>query len=292
MRSIASAVAFSSHSRLFQRIGVHHAPRALYSSSSSQLFHAMSSNTSAGSDILSSFDTPQTGTNVAHAMEMLAQADAVCFDVDSTVITEEGIDVLGEFLGKGAEIEALTKSAMEGSQKFEDALKARLELLQPSQQDVLDCLEQTPLELSPGVEDFIETLIEHKVDVYFVSGGFRIMIEPVAMQACVAKDHIYANTILFDENTGDYIGFDETEPTSRDMGKRKALELIKKKNNYDTMIMIGDGATDAQAKPPADAFIGFGGVVVRDIVKKKACWFVTNFEDLEKVVKEHHGKKK
>ena len=34
------------------------------------------------------------GNNVAHAMEMLSKADAVCFDVDSTVIDEEGIDVL------------------------------------------------------------------------------------------------------------------------------------------------------------------------------------------------------
>jgi hypothetical protein len=31
------------------------------------------------------------GNNVGYAMEMLAKADAVCFDVDSTVIDEEGI---------------------------------------------------------------------------------------------------------------------------------------------------------------------------------------------------------
>jgi phosphoserine phosphatase len=45
--------------------------------------------------------------------------------------------------------------------------------------------------------------------------------------------------------------------------------------------MIGDGAMDAQAKPPASAFIGYGGVVVREIVKKQACWFVDNFGDLQ-----------
>ena len=33
--------------------------------------------------------------------------------------------------------------------------------------------------------------------------------------------------------------------------------------------MIGDGATDLAAAPPADAFIGFGGNVVRDTVAKK-----------------------
>ena len=44
--------------------------------------------------------------------------------------------------------------------------------------------------------------------------------------------------------------------------------------------MVGDGATDAQAKPPADAFVGFGGVVARSAVREKADWFVTDFADV------------
>ena len=44
--------------------------------------------------------------------------------------------------------------------------------------------------------------------------------------------------------------------------------------------MVGDGATDLEARPPADAFIGYGGVIVRDNIKKKADWFVTDFADL------------
>lgn len=31
-------------------------------------------------------------------------ADAVCFDVDSTVIQEEGIDELAKFCGKGEQV--------------------------------------------------------------------------------------------------------------------------------------------------------------------------------------------
>ena len=44
--------------------------------------------------------------------------------------------------------------------------------------------------------------------------------------------------------------------------------------------MVGDGATDMDARPPADLFIGFGGIVVRDSVKAGADWFVTDFEDM------------
>ncbi len=109
------------------------------------------------------------------------------------------------------------------------------------------------------MEDFIETLIQHHVDVYLVSGGFRIMIEPIARQLGIPKNHIYANTLYFDETTGLYLGFDDTEPMSHDYGKRHALEQIQQLHNYQTIIMIGDGAMDAQAKPPASAFIGYGG---------------------------------
>jgi len=44
--------------------------------------------------------------------------------------------------------------------------------------------------------------------------------------------------------------------------------------------MIGDGATDMEASPPADAFIGFGGNVVREKVKNGAKWFVNSFDKL------------
>lgn len=252
--------------------------------------------TSSGADILATFgDKEFEGNNISAAMEALANADAVCFDVDSTVIQEEGIDVLAESLGKGEEVSAWTKKAMDGNTKFEDALAARLDIIKPSRESIEKCLEDTPLKLSPGVDTFIETLNGRGIDVYLVSGGFRIMIEPIAKMLCVGKKNIYANTIFFDENTksGDYTGFCRDEPTSADMGKPKAVQMIKDEFGYKTVVMIGDGATDAQAKPPADAFIGFGGVVVREAVREKACWYVKDFDSLTTVVDKYgHNKLK
>ena len=43
----------------------------------------------------------------AEVQKILKQADAVCFDVDSTVIQEEGIDELAKFCNKGEEVAAL-----------------------------------------------------------------------------------------------------------------------------------------------------------------------------------------
>lgn len=244
-------------------------------------------NQSASSDILSLYsDLTHEGNNVSYAMEMLAKADAVCFDVDSTVIDEEGIDVLADTLGKGPEVSAWTAKAMDGNIKFEDALAARLEIIKPSKSDIASCLEKHPLRLTPGVDRLVEALQKRGTSVYLVSGGFRLMIEPVARTLGVNVSNIYANTILFDDK-GDYTGFDSNEPTSADQGKPKALRAIKEKAGYNTMVMVGDGATDAQAKPPADAFIGFGGVVVREAVKEKACWFVRDFEVMIDIVNKH-----
>lgn len=229
------------------------------------------------------------GNNVEHAMEMLAKADAVCFDVDSTVIDEEGIDVLADTLGKGPEVAAWTAKAMGGNVKFEDALAARLEIITPSRKQISDCLEQHPLRLSPGVDTLVTKLQQRGTDVYLVSGGFRLMIEPVAEELGVNVKNIYANTILFDDD-GEYAGFDSDEPTSADQGKPKALGQIKEAGGYETMIMVGDGATDAQAKPPADAFIGYGGVVRRDAVAAKADWFVTDFETMIDIASKEKSK--
>ena len=124
------------------------------------------------------------------------------------------------------------------------------------------------------------------------------MIEPLARKLCVGRDHIYANTILFHEAgdnedgkvEGEYAGFDSSELTSRDMGKPAALSKIKESGGYDTVVMVGDGATDMQDRPPADAFVGYGGVAVRDAVRDGACWFVTALFIIE--VLERFGSRK
>lgn len=204
-------------------------------------------------------------------------------------------DVLAASLGKGEEVSAWTKKAMDGNTKFEDALAARLDIIKPSRASIEKCLKDNPLELSPGVEKLIESLSGRGIDVYLISGGFRIMIEPIAQELCVGKKNIIANTILFDEKTptGEYVGFCRDEPTSADMGKPKAVQQIKDEHGYKTIVMVGDGATDAQAKPPADAFIGFGGVALREAVREKACWFVRDFDSMNAVIEKFgHNKLK
>ena len=204
---------------------------------------------------------------------------AVCFDVDSTVVTEEGIDVLAAQCGAGPEVAAWTLKAMGGSVPFHDALEARLELFKPSLSDIESCNTHHPLELTPGVADLISRLHDCGADVYLVSGGFRQMINPLADILNIPRHRIFANNILHDAD-GSYAGFDPEEPTSKAGGKAVVVGDLKKKHGYNPLFMIGDGATDMEARPPADAFIGFGGIAVRDVVKDGADWFVTDMQEL------------
>jgi len=213
------------------------------------------------------------------ARECLRKADAVCFDVDSTVISEEGIDVLAEYCGAGDQVAELTRRAMGGSMLFQDAIKARLDLIKPTRQTVADCLERHPPSLSPGVLNLIQMLHDRGTDVYFVSGGFRLMIQPVADKVGVPHSRIYANTLLFHDD-GSFRDFDRTEPTSHSGGKAEVIKQLKDRKGYKNVVMVGDGVTDMQARPPADAFIGYGGVAQRQAVMEGADWFVTDFKDL------------
>lgn len=113
------------------------------------------------------------------------------------------------------------------------------------------------------------------------------MINPVAELVNVPRHRIYANDLLFNTD-GSYKGFNTNEPTSRDGGKSKVIQQLKDENGYKSVIMIGDGATDMQARPPAEMFIGFGGVVTREAVKKGADWFVTDFQVHETNI--YHGR--
>ncbi|XP_027907820.1 phosphoserine phosphatase, chloroplastic-like isoform X3 [Vigna unguiculata] len=109
-------------------------------------------------------------------LELWRKGDAVCFDVDSTVCLDEGIDELAEFCGAGKAVAEWTARAMGGSVPFEEALAARLSLFNPSWSQLQNFLQQKPPRISPGIEELVQKLKANGIDVYLVSGGFRQMI--------------------------------------------------------------------------------------------------------------------
>lgn len=49
----------------------------------------------------------------SEARQLWACADCVCFDVDSTVCQDEGLDELADFCGVGEKVKQWTKKGME-----------------------------------------------------------------------------------------------------------------------------------------------------------------------------------
>lgn len=90
--------------------------------------------------------------NSLAAAKIISNSKVICFDVDSTVIQEEGIDELAKFCGKGDEVARLTKEAMKGSMTFQEALRLRLNIIRPSQMQIANFLQQNPSTLSPGIK--------------------------------------------------------------------------------------------------------------------------------------------
>ncbi|KAE8124447.1 hypothetical protein FH972_019332 [Carpinus fangiana] len=214
-------------------------------------------------------------------LELWRNTNAVCFDVDSTVCLDEGIDELAEFCGAGKAVAEWTSRAMSGSVPFEEALAARLSLFNPCFSQVQDFLEKRPPRLSPGIEEFVKKLKARNITVYLISGGFRQMINPVASILGIPPENIFANQLLFG-SAGEFMGFDTMEPTSRSGGKATAVQQIRKAHEYKSLVMIGDGATDLEARKPggADLFICYAGVQLREAVAAKADWVVFSFRDL------------
>uniref|UniRef100_A0A9I9DEG7 phosphoserine phosphatase n=1 Tax=Cucumis melo TaxID=3656 RepID=A0A9I9DEG7_CUCME len=243
---------------------------------------------------------------ISEVLELWRSANAVCFDVDSTVCVDEGIDELADFCGAGEAVAEWTARAMGGSVPFEDALAARLSLFNPSLSQVEEFLAKRPprqllgwfllvtsrgrppvplayksSKLSPGIDELVKKLKANSIDVYLISGGFRQMINPVASILGIPHENIFANQLLFGSN-GEFMGFDKNEPTSRSGGKAVAVQQLRKARGYKTLVMTGDGATDLEARKPggADLFICYAGVQLREKVASKADWLVFNFVDM------------
>jgi phosphoserine phosphatase len=222
----------------------------------------------------------------ARAMEIWRACDAVCFDVDSTVIDHEGIDALAAYLGKGEEVAKVTTQAMNGEIPFEKALFYRLNAMQCSRQQMDAYLKEYPVKLSNGFQELRDKLKEKGKTVYLVSGGFRQMIHPIAEYLDIpVPTNVWANNLLYLEDgsmNSEKPFDDENEFTWRAGGKALAVAHVKKTGNFKTVVMVGDGATDVEARAEggADIVIGYGGTVRRESVEKSADWFVMDFKEL------------
>jgi phosphoserine phosphatase len=203
----------------------------------------------------------------------------VIFDCDSTLSAIEGIDELARVRGSQvfADVERMTNDAMEGKIAVEDVFARRLAIIRPRREDVAAVGRQYIERVEPTALATINQLKATGWTPLILSGGFRQVIEPLAAHLGIAR--VEAVDLRFDA-AGGYLGFDECYPTTRSGGKPQRIVELTREFSATRTVMVGDGASDLEAKPVVDLFVGFGRYTERAKVKAGAHVFIHSLDQL------------
>ncbi len=182
----------------------------------------------------------------------------VVIDVDSTLIQDEVVDLLGELAGVGAAVSAITLAAMNGELDFVQALQARVSLLAGAPATLLDQVREM-VTLTPGARTLCRTLNRLGYRIVLVSGGFTNVIEPIAEELGVSAFRANTLEVLDGVITGKLLG-----PIIDREAKRQALIDFSKEFNIPNRrtIAIGDGANDIDMISEAGLGVAFNAKLV------------------------------
>lgn len=162
-------------------------------------------------------------------------------DMDSTIIGQECIDELADFVGLKAKVAAITERAMRGEIEFEPALRERVALLAGLPEDTIDQVYAERVTLHPGARMLVWTMRANGATAVLVSGGFTAFAEKVA--AAVGFNESRANVLLTEDGklTGKV-----REPILGRSAKLATLEdaMIRFNVPEQRTLAVGDGAND------------------------------------------------
>ena len=191
--------------------------------------------------------------------------ELVFFDVDSTLVSIEGID---ELAPGDPEIARLTEAAMAGEIPLEQVYGLRLERIRPTREKI-DWLARRYLEtVVQGAREVIARLTEATVDVHLVTAGIEQAILPLAESLGIEPRAVHAVRLMFAED-GSWTGFDSASPLTRAGGKELVVLNVRART-HGSAAFVGDGVTDLETKGAVDRMIGFGGVSRRERVAREA----------------------
>src|SRR5215468_6444471 len=163
-------------------------------------------------------------------------------DMNSTMIGQECIDELADYIGLKQHVAAITERAMRGEIEFAPALRERVALLKGLPAAVVDEVIAKRITLTPGARTLVATMRLHGAHACLVSGGFTLFTGRIA--AMIGFDENRANTLLVD--AGGRLTGQVVEPIIGREGKLATLiELMRRLAIAPEQTLVaGDGAND------------------------------------------------
>jgi phosphoserine phosphatase len=163
-------------------------------------------------------------------------------DMDSTMIGQECIDELADFIGQKARVAAITERAMRGEIEFAPALRERVAVLKGLPATVVDEVIAKRITLTPGGPTLVRTMRRHGAFTCLVSGGFMVFTAKIA--ALIGFDENRGNRLVVNDD-GRFAGAVAEPVLGRD-AKLETLKELRRKlgiSRNDTLV-VGDGAND------------------------------------------------
>jgi phosphoserine phosphatase len=175
-------------------------------------------------------------------------------DMDSTMIEQECIDELADYVGMKAHVAAITERAMRGEIAFEPALRERVALLKDLPATVVDEMIDRHITLTAGGRTLLATMRANGALTCMVSGGFTLFTQRIA--AMIGFDEMRANTLALE---GGRLAGLVNEPIFGRGAKRATLIELRERLKLaktDTLA-IGDGANDLDMIAEAGLGVAF-----------------------------------
>jgi phosphoserine phosphatase len=163
-------------------------------------------------------------------------------DMDSTMIGQECIDELADFIGERARVAAITERAMRGEIEFAPALRERVAVLAGLPAAVVEEVIAKRITLTPGGPALVRTMHRHGAYTCLVSGGFTVFTAKVG--ALIGFDENRGNRLIVGDD-GRFAGIVAEPILGRD-AKLETLQELRAKRGLDRRdtLVIGDGAND------------------------------------------------
>lgn len=195
----------------------------------------------------------------------------VVFDVDSTLIQDEVIELLADFAGAREQVAEITHRAMSGELDFEASLTERVQTLRSLPESVfVEVFEQ--IRVTEGAKEVIRAIHEAGGRVGAVSGGFSQVLNPLA--ELLTLDFTRANDLEIEN--GHLTGRISGKIVDR-LAKRSALIEWASACGLELSqtVAVGDGSNDLDMMQAAGLSVAFNA---KPIVRERANLVVSGLD--------------